>query len=96
MLGDKESAAARGDLRFPLPVGYVFDPNGKTVKDLDEQVMTAIETVFFAFRKTGSAYGVVKYFAENGLRFPKRAYGGAWDGKLSWASLTHSRVIGIL
>ena len=96
MLGGKENAAARGDLRFSLPVGFVYDPNGKTIKDPDEQVMSAIDTVFYAFRKTGSAYGVVKYFAENGLRFPKRAYGGAWAGKLSWATLNHSRVIGIL
>jgi Recombinase/Recombinase zinc beta ribbon domain len=30
------------------------------------------------------------------LRFPKRAYGGAWDGKLVWGRLTHGRVLGIL
>lgn len=31
MLGGKENAAKRGELRFPLPVGYVYDPNGKTI-----------------------------------------------------------------
>jgi excisionase family DNA binding protein len=30
------------------------------------------------------------------MKFPKRAYGGAWDGNLTWATLTHSRVLGIL
>lgn len=30
------------------------------------------------------------------LRFPLRSYGGAWDGKLVWGRLTHSRVIGLL
>ena len=29
MLGGKESAAARGELRFPLPVGFVYDPGKK-------------------------------------------------------------------
>ena len=96
LLGGKENAAAKGELRFPLPVGFVYDPNKNIIKDLDEQVVNVISTVFTAFRTTGSAYGVVRYFAENSIRFPKRAYGGAWNGKLSWATLTHSRVIGIL
>ena len=96
MLGGKENAAAKGELRFPLPVGFVYDPNGKAIKDPDEQVSNAITAVFSAFRNSGSAYGVVRHFAANSMRFPKRAYGGAWDGKLSWATLTHSRVLGIL
>jgi hypothetical protein len=52
--------------------------------------------VFRFFRETGSAYAVVQRFFENGLRFPKRAYGGAWDGQLLWGRLTHSRVLSIL
>jgi len=52
--------------------------------------------VFRLFRETGSAFAVVQGFAERGLRFPKRAYGGAWDGQLIWGRLTHSRVLGIL
>jgi len=96
MLGGKINAAERGELRFPLPVGFIYDPNNKTIKDTDEQVSSAVSNVFSVFQKQGSAYGVVKYFSENGLLFPKRAYGGAWRGKLTWATLTHSRVIGIL
>jgi len=47
---------------------------------------------FGGLKATGSAYGVVQNFGQNGLRFPKRAYGGACDGKLilSRAS-THGR-----
>ena len=96
MLGGKESAAARGGLRFPLPVGFVYDSSKKIVKDFDEQVRNAISAVFSEFRAAGSAYGVVRHFAQNKMLFPKRAYGGAWDGKLTWAALTHSRVLGIL
>jgi hypothetical protein len=44
--------------------------------------------------ETGSAYAVVQRFAQRGLRFPKRAYGGAWDGKVVWGNLTHSWVSG--
>jgi len=96
MLGGKENAAAKGELRFPLPVGFVYDPNKRTVKDPDEQIRNAIAEVFSAFRASGSAYGVVRHFAQNSMRFPKHAYGGAWDGKVSWGTLTHSRVLTIL
>lgn len=96
MLGGKKNKAKKGELRFPLPVGYTFDIDGHTVFDPDEEVQTAIQTIFQAFQRTGSAYGVVQYFAQNRLRFPKRAYGGTWAGKLVWGTLTHSRVLGIL
>jgi hypothetical protein len=52
--------------------------------------------VFRLFRETGSAYAVVHRFTESGLRFPKRAYGGAWEGKIIWGRLSHSRVLGVL
>lgn len=96
MLGGKENAAVKGKLRFPLPVGYVYGSDGSTVFDPDEQVRSAISTVFQAFRTSGSAYGVVRYFSNNSILFPKRAYGGAWNGKLTWGTLTHSRVLSIL
>lgn len=96
MLGGKKNKAKKGELRFPLPVGYAYDADGRTVLDPDEEVQTAVHNVFNAFKASGSAYGVVQFFARNGLRFPKRAYGGAWAGRLVWGTLTHSRVVGIL
>jgi Recombinase/Recombinase zinc beta ribbon domain len=39
---------------------------------------------------------VMQRFAKSALRFPKRSYGGAWDGKIIWGRLTHGRVLGIL
>ena len=81
MIGGKENAAAKGELRFPLPVGYIRDLDGNAIMDPDEEVQNALFTLFREFRATGSAYGVVRYFAQNNLSFPKRAYGGAWDGK---------------
>jgi DNA invertase Pin-like site-specific DNA recombinase len=92
--GAKRAAAERGELRFPLPVGYVYDEEGRTMTDPDEEVRAAIADVFKAFEQTGSAYGVVGVF--KGRRFPKRAYGGAWAGELRWGELTHPRVLGVL
>src|SRR6266702_2793598 len=90
----RRPAAERGELRFPLPVGYVYDDDGGTVIDPDQEVSTAVADVFATFRARGSAYGVVAEF--KGRRFPLRAYGGIWAGQLRWGRLTHSRVLGIL
>ena len=92
--GAKRAAAARGELRFALPVGYVRDADGGTIIDPDQEVSAALADVFAAFQATGSAYGVVGAFSSR--RFPRRAYGGVWAGELRWGRLTHSRVLGIL
>ena len=92
--GAKRAAAERGELRFPLPVGYVRDDEGQTIIDPDEEVQAAIGDLFCAFAKTGSAYGVVGVF--KGRRFPKRAYGGAWAGEVRWGALTHPRALAVL
>jgi DNA invertase Pin-like site-specific DNA recombinase len=94
--GGKLNKAKKGELRFPLPVGYCYDEQGRIVPDVDAEVRGAVEMVFRLFRETGSAYAVVHRFTEKGLRFPKRAYGGAWDGKIIWGRLSHSRVLGVL
>src|SRR6266851_8536567 len=73
-----------------------YGEQGRIVPDADEEVRGAVEMVFHLFRETGSAYAVVHRFTERGLRFPKRAYGGAWDGKIIWGRLSHSRVLGVL
>jgi DNA invertase Pin-like site-specific DNA recombinase len=94
--GGKLNKAKRGELRFPLPVGLCYDDEQGIVLDPDAQVRGAVCLVFRLFRETGSAYGVVQRFAAQGLRFPKRAYGGAWDARLVWGHLTHARVLGVL
>jgi len=90
----KRAAAARGVLRFPLPVGYVFDEDGHTVLDPDEGIRAAVSDLFAAFETSGSAYGVVRTFRDR--PFPCRAYGGAWAGQIRWGRLTHGRVLGVL
>lgn len=95
LFGGKLNKAKMGELRFPLPVGYVWEDD-KVVLDPDQEVQGAVRTVFELFEKEGTAYAVVQRFQALGLRFPLRSYGGAWDGKLVWGRLTHSRVIGLL
>jgi DNA invertase Pin-like site-specific DNA recombinase len=94
--GGKRNKAERGELRFPLPVGLCWDDAGGIVLDPDQEVQGVVRLVFRFFQEVGSAYGVAHRFAEKGLKFPKRAYGGAWDGKLIWGHLTDSRALNIL
>lgn len=94
--GGKLNKAKRGELHFPLPVGFCYDEQGRIVPDPNEEVRGAVALVFELFRQTGSAFGVCQSFVRQKLRFPKRAYGGAWNGQIIWGHLTHSRVVGIL
>jgi len=94
--GGKLNKAQKGELRFPLPVGLCHDEQGQIVLDPDEEVRGAVQSVFRLFRQSGSAYGVVQWFAGHDLRFPKRAYGGVWNGQLIWGRLTLERVLGLV
>ncbi|MEO8053259.1 MAG: recombinase family protein [Acidobacteriota bacterium] len=94
--GGKLNKAKKGELRFPVPVGFCYDEQGCIILDPDEEVRGAVGLVFRLFCETGTAFGVMQRFAESALRFPKRSYGGAWDGKILWGHLTHSRVLSIL
>ena len=93
--GGKLNKARKGELRFPLPVGYVYDGD-RIAFDPDQEVQGAVRTVFELFQREGTAFAAVERFNELGLRFPRRSWGGAWDGKLIWGRLNHSRVIGML
>ena len=95
--GGKRNKAQRGALRFPLPVGFAYgEEPGSVVLDPDVEVQNAVRLAFQLFRQTGSAYGVVRHFLQHNLSFPRRAYGGVWNGKILWGRLQHGRVLGLL
>jgi DNA invertase Pin-like site-specific DNA recombinase len=94
--GGKLNKAKKGELRFPLPVGFCYDDQRRIVIDPDQEVQGAVRLLFSTFRSCGTAYGVVHHFARHGIRFPKRSYGGIWNGRLLWGRLNESRVRGVL
>lgn len=73
--------AEKGELKFKLPVGYQFDSNDKIVKSLDEEVTHIIDLTFKKFFEIGSANGVLKYFLEENLMFPRKA---TFDKEVRW------------
>ena len=90
------SKARRGELLGPLPVGFVYDEQGRVRLDPDAQVRQSITAFFEAFRRAGSAFGAVRAFRQQGLRFPRRLREGARKGELVWGELTHSRALQLL
>lgn len=96
LYGAKINKAKKGELRFPLPVGYVHDPDGNITFDPDAQVCHVIQMIFDLYREKQSAYAVIQHFGRNNIEFPKRAYGGRWKGKLVWGKVTYERIISVL
>ena len=94
--GGIRNKARRGELRMPLPVGLVYDLQGKVILDPDRQVQQALRTFFQVYQREGSALAIVKYFCKNDLIFPRRLRGGANKGQLVWASLCHTRALQVL
>ncbi|MDO0929881.1 recombinase family protein [Streptomyces sp. TG1A-8] len=87
------SRARRGELIQPLPVGLVYDHAERVVLDPDASVQQAIRHLLATFAATGSAYAVVKVFADEGLKFPRRIRTGPNKGELTWGILQHHRVL---
>jgi DNA invertase Pin-like site-specific DNA recombinase len=76
--GAKRAAAQRGQLRTPLPVGYIYDDEGATVIDPDAEVQAALADVFAAFTATGRlgvSIGVVYYWTANAHLDARRGAG---------------------
>lgn len=84
--------ARRGELCLPLPVGLVYD-HGAPVLDPDRQVQDCLRLFFATFQRTGSACATVKYFREQGLKFPYRGSKGFNTDNLAWIDLAHSRAL---
>lgn len=88
--------ARRGELRVPLPIGFIYQADGVIALDPDQQIRQAIALIFTTFRETRSAMSVVKRFTREGLEFPQRIHRGIGKGEVHWGKLNHSRVLQIL
>lgn len=93
MRGGLLNKAKRGELKKPLPIGYVYDDSDRVIKDTDAEVRHALELFFESFRIVGSAWGMLKHYEENGYKFPHRVHKGFRKGEIVWTSLVHSCVL---
>ena len=85
------SKARRGELRGPIPIGFVYGPHDAVVLDPDAQVQHVIRLFFDTYRRTGSMLATVKEFRAHDLAFPRRVKRGPHTGELVWGEMMHSR-----
>lgn len=78
------SKARRGELRFALPIGYVWGPDGTIQFDPDEQVQAVVRLVFQKFSELGTLHGVLRYLATHQIQFGVRVREGPNKGDLVW------------
>jgi len=95
MRGGLMNKAKRGELKRPVPVGYLYSDDC-LIKDPDTEVQNAVGMVFDAFRRTGSAHGAVQYFKVRGYKFPYRIGKGFRKGEVEWVALAFHHVSQVL
>lgn len=96
MRGGILNKAKRGELKVPLPIGFVYDDQDRVTLDPDQQIRETLRLFFQTFRRTGSAFATVMAFNRQGLKFPRRLNKGFHKGELVWTKLVHSRALQIL
>lgn len=94
--GGKLNKARRGELRTPLPAGYVYDTEGRIALDPDREVQAAIRAIFTTFSTAGAAWTAVRQLIAAGLQVPVRMWCGQEIGQLRWVPPTLSRVLRVL
>ncbi len=83
--------ARRGELRYGLPAGFIYDDRKCVVLDPDRQVQETVHLFFQTFLRTGTLSATVKHFRQQRLLFPKRPDGGPHKGQLVWTPLSLGR-----
>jgi DNA invertase Pin-like site-specific DNA recombinase len=88
--------ARKGQLVFPLPVGYVRGADGRWELDPDTQVRERLGYLFAGFRRHGVARAVLRDLTVHHLDLPVRLSSHEAYGALAWKPATLSAVIRIL
>lgn len=89
--------ARRGELRFGVPVGLVWEQGGKIELDPDRRIQESIRTVFRLFERLGSARKVLLRMHADGLPFPRPADGKRLTrGQLEWRPPAYRNIITVL
>ncbi len=86
----------QGTYRHLLPTGLVRLPDGRVVKDPDQQVQHTLELLFTRFAALGSCHQVLRSLREDGLLLPRRQTGGLHAGQLLWKWPSESAIYDIL
>lgn len=86
----------QGTYRQHLPTGLVRLPDGRVIKDPDQQVRHALELVFQRFAALGSCQKVMRSFRDDGLLLPRHQTSGLHAGQLLWKRPSEAALYDIL
>lgn len=92
MRGGLMNKVGRGELRIPIPIGYMYD-GGQVIKDPDIEIQRAVELAFEVFHRQGAATRVVDHFKNNGLKFPYKSGNGFHNWDTEWKALDYGTVL---
>jgi DNA invertase Pin-like site-specific DNA recombinase len=76
--------AQRGELSFPVPMGYVRQPSGEVSLDPDEQVQHVVRLIFRKFEEFGTLNSVLRYLVDHRIQVGIRVREGPGKGTLEW------------
>ncbi len=87
--------ARRGELRVPVPIGYVWSVELGLMMDPDRRVQEAIRVIFRLFDRLGSARQVLLHMRREGLTVP-RPVDGRHALPVAWRPPVYRTVIAVL
>ena len=88
--------AQRGELVYPLPIGYVRRPSGEICFDPDEQAQRVVRLIFRKFEELGTVHAVLRYLVANQVQIGVRARTGLNKGELEWRHPKRSTLMSLL
>jgi len=88
--------ARRGELRLPLPVGYVHTPDGRIDKHPDQRLQAALALVFQKFAELGSARQVLLWVHQEQLPLPTATPDAPWGAPITWRLPRYNTILGLL
>ena len=96
MKGGLDNKAKRGELKFRIPVGYVYDDFDQIVKDPDEDVQNVINLIFNTYARFHSCQRTLKELRSQNILFPRKAFTGYNRHTLQWRSITHTHILHLI
>jgi hypothetical protein len=80
----KLQKARRGELRFPLPIGYAWTSDGESGFDPDAQVQQVVRLIFRKFDDLGPLHALLRYLVHHDMQVGVRLHEGPAQGTLVW------------
>jgi DNA invertase Pin-like site-specific DNA recombinase len=87
--------ARRGELRVPVPIGYVWSADLGLMMDPDRRIQEAVRGIFRLFERLGSARQVLLHMRREGLTAP-RPLDGRHTTPVAWRAPVYRTVLAVL